>query len=49
MVYFYGPRIYFVIKSVYILTIFIHPTLPPSPVSGNHKSDFIFYEFVFEG
>ena len=34
-------------ESLYLLIASLIP-LPPTPTSGNHKSDPFFYEFVFE-
>ena len=40
--------IYLITNSLYLLTTFIQFLLPSPAASGNHKSDLIFYEFVFE-
>ena len=34
-------------ESLYLLIAALIP-LPPTSISGNHKSDPFFYEFVFE-
>ena len=44
----YLVRIYLVTGSLYLLNVFIHCPLSPHPTSSNHKSDLVFYGFVFE-
>ena len=34
--------------TLYLLITFLQFLLFPLPASDNHKSDFLFYEFVFE-
>ena len=34
--------------NLHLLITFLQFLLSPLPASGNHKSDFFFYEFVFE-
>ena len=41
--------IYLITGILYLLTAFIQSPLPPPLASGNHKSDFFFYEFVCFG